>query len=202
MKLVLSAIAAIGALALLAGLGNGRPNVQAAQFTIQGTASGAEEVPVVTRVETVSVRFVFDDQTNVLTYAATVSGLSPVLVTAAHIHRAARGANGPIIHNLSLTGFTQIAGSLLLTAADVADLRAGNLYFNAHSKEHPGGFARFQLTLPAAAAPAATPAAPAVRAPSTGDGGLAGVPTLSPIVGLLALALGGAGVFALARRRA
>ena len=199
MRVIVSAVMALGALVFLTGIASKESTVQAARFMIVGVATGAEEVPALTHQNTVRVRFEFDDQTNRLTYAATVSGLSPDLVTAAHIHRAARGVNGPIIHPFSTTGFTQVSGTLQLSAADVADLRSGNLYFNAHSKENPGGFARFQLSLPAAAAPAATPA---VRAPSTGDGGLLATTSLTPLVGLLALALGGAGVFALARKRA
>ena len=89
----------------------------------------------------------------------------------AHFHRAPKGSNGPIIINLSLVPFTQISGTVQLSDADVADLKAGNLDFNAHSKEFPGGFARFQLVLPAAPAPAASPAT-GIAAPSTGDAGL------------------------------
>jgi plastocyanin len=74
-----------------------------------------------------------------------MSGLSPDQVTAAHIHRGPIGTNGPIIHNLSLVGFTQISGQITLSDADVADLKAGNLYVNAHSVANPGGFARGQL---------------------------------------------------------
>jgi hypothetical protein len=90
---------------------------------------------------------------------------------------------------------------------------AGNFYFNAHSKENPGGFARWQMVLPTApapvfaavpavSAPAPTAAGTSVRPPSTGDAGLADSGTLLPLAGLLALTISGAGVFALARRRA
>jgi hypothetical protein len=68
-------------------------------------------------------------------------------VTAAHIHRGAVGVNGPIVHFLSATGFTQVSGSITLSEADVADLRAGLFYANVHSVTHPGGFARGQMYL-------------------------------------------------------
>jgi hypothetical protein len=89
---------------------------------------------------------------------------------------------------------------LTLSDADIADLRAGNFYFNAHSITNPGGFARFQLTLPAAAAPAPTPRA----LPATGSGGSADDGSLgwAPFAALLALGVSSLGVLALARKRA
>src|SRR5688572_31643661 len=120
----------------------------AAVTTLEFALTGAEENPPVTNsTGTAFARLTFDDQTNALTYALTVSGLSPELVTAAHIHRGPAGVNGPVIHNLSLVGFTQVSGSINLPAGDVADLRAGNLYLNVHSVQHPGGFARAQIYL-------------------------------------------------------
>jgi hypothetical protein len=205
MKLIVSAVAAVAMMAVAVVLGSSPTSVQAAQFTIEGTATGAEEVPAVTGPGSARVRFVFDDVARTLTFSATVNGISPDQVTAAHIHRAARGSNGGIVHNLSLTGFTQISGTLQLSEADVADLRAGNFYFNVHSRENPGGFARFQLTLPASApSPAsATPATPAtVSPPRTGDGGLADQATsLAPLFGVAVLTLSGLSILSLARKR-
>lgn len=166
--LALGSFAALAVAAMLA-IGHGTP-VEAAVFTMEGTATGAQENPPVSGPGTVQVRFTFNDQTNVLTYSATVNGIAAAETTAAHIHRGARGVNGPIVHNLSTTPFSAIQGSITLSAADVADLRAGNFYFNAHSNANPGGFARFQLVLPASAEATATPAP--VRPPATGDGGL------------------------------
>jgi hypothetical protein len=142
-----------------------------------------------------------------LAFQATVNGLSQNLVTAAHIHRAPRGSNGPIIHALSLVPFTQISGTITLSDADIADLRAGNLYFNAHSVDNPGGFARLQLILPAAAQPtAAATSTPStgVRPPSTGDAGLArtGSTGWLPIAALIVLGAAGAGALAYTRKRA
>ncbi|HEY7269953.1 MAG TPA: CHRD domain-containing protein, partial [Dehalococcoidia bacterium] len=107
--------------------------------------------------------------------------------------------------NLSLVPFTQISGTVTLSDADVADLKAGNLYFNAHSKEFPGGLARFQLVLPAAPAAAASPAT-GIAAPSTGDAGLlshrdADSGAWVPFAALIAAGLTGVGTLALARRR-
>ncbi len=67
--------------------------------------------------------------------------------TAAHIHVAAAGANGPVI--IPLTGgpgntWTVPAGAKL-TAEQLDAYKAGNLYVNIHSAEHKGGEIRAQL---------------------------------------------------------
>ena len=177
----------------------GSTPVSAAVVTMQGTASGAEENPPVAGAGTARVRFTFDDVTKVLTYTATVNGIAPAETTASHIHRGARGVNGPVIYPLSLVPFSSVQGQITLTDADVADLRAGNLYFNVHSNANLGGFARFQLVLPAA--PAA-PAAP-VRPPATGDGGLIGGSSASTLPLILAgiVLVTGLGAVGFARRR-
>lgn len=205
-------LAALGVAAIVLGLaglaGRGAHTASAAQVTLEGVATGAEENPAVTGPGTVRVRFVFDDVAKTIQYSATVNGISQDQVTAAHFHRAAKGTNGPIIINLSLVPFTQISGTVQLSDADIADLRAGNLYFNAHSKDNPGGFARFQLVLPSVPAPAATTApSTGISAPSTGDAGLLGRDAArsnawEPLAALVALGMAGLGSFIVARKRA
>jgi hypothetical protein len=122
--------------------------VQAAPVTLDIPLTGAEEVPpVVGYPGSAFARVTFDDATKQLKYAVTVSGVSPGEVTAAHIHRAPAGANGPIVYPLSTTGFTAVEGTINLTDADVADLMAGNFYINVHSLTYPAGFARGQINL-------------------------------------------------------
>ena len=195
MKLVL-AVAALAGILLAGSALDGRntPVAQAAVVTIDVTAVGAQENPPVTSEGYAIGRFTYDSATKVLTYAVTVNGLSSGLVTSSHIHRGATGVNGPIVYTLSAVGFTQIAGSITLTADDVADLEAGRLYFNIHSTANPGGAARGQILLPKAGA--------AITPPSTGDAGLSGSSgaSLLPLAGLV-LAFG-AGSLALARRHA
>jgi hypothetical protein len=207
MKRLGTAVVAIAALALvsLASLGVASTrSAQAAVWTIEGFATGAEENPPVNSPGRAFVRFTFNDQTNALTYAVTQSGFSADQVTAAHIHRGARGVNGPIVHNLSTTGFVQVAGTINLSAADVQDLRAGNYYFNIHSTANPGGYARMQLMLPAASmgpTPGTAPTLP-IRPPATGSGGFNGYSdTLLPLLFVMAFAMSGTAVFAVARRR-
>jgi hypothetical protein len=117
--------------------------------TIEVLATGEQENPPVAGPGTMLARFNFDDQTRRVDWSLTVQGISQDQVTAAHIHRGAVGVNGPIIHNLVLEPFDVAQGSLTLSEADVADLRAGNLYVNVHSLANPGGFARAQLYLTA-----------------------------------------------------
>jgi len=72
-------------------------------------------------------------------------------VTAAHIHRAAPGVNGPIIHPFT-SAASPFSAVFQFSAADLTDLQAGNLYVNVHSTPNPGGEIRGQIGSPADAA--------------------------------------------------
>jgi hypothetical protein len=66
--------------------------------------------------------------------------------TAAHIHEAAAGANGPVIIPLTKTGDTYaVPAGAKLTDAQFASFQAGKLYVNAHTAANPGGEIRGQL---------------------------------------------------------
>jgi hypothetical protein len=138
------------ALVALAILQTSGPRVaEAARFTIDVPLSGAQENPAVTNDPAGGfARLVFDDVAKTLAFDLTATGVSPSLVTAAHIHRGAAGVNGPIVHSLSATGFTQVSGTIALSDADIADLRAGNFYINVHTTTNPGGAARGQIYVP------------------------------------------------------
>ncbi len=168
-RLILPVFAAGLALLMAAGLPGRLATTQAASHIMAVTLLGDAENPPVKDGGGASARFVFDDETRKLDYSVTVSGLSADLVTASHIHRGAVGVNGPIIYPLSTVGFTQVSGSLTLTEADVADLKAGNLYVNVHSKDNPGGYARAQLYLDPEAGALATVQG-AIAAWNKGDG--------------------------------
>jgi hypothetical protein len=196
MKALLLAGAAF--LAVFAMATGGRSNTaEAAVMTVDVTAVGAQENPAVSGPGYARARFMFDSDTKRLTYQVTINGISEGFVTAAHIHRAPAGTNGPIAHNLSLVPFTQIAGSITLSDADVKDLEAGNFYLNVHSTTNPGGFARGQIVLPKAAAPAPSPS---IQPPSTGDAGLADSNTLASVLFLALVGALSAGSLVAVRR--
>jgi hypothetical protein len=174
MRFIVFALAALLALSVFA-IRNIRQPIEAApvEFTVQVT--GSEEVPPVNSGSAVA-NFIWDDDTNLLTYTITVSGVRQDQVTAAHFHRGAAGLNGPIVYTISDKGFATLGpASLTLTAQDEADLKSGQWYVNLHSQEYPSGFARGQMIVPGSLGASQTPAPPSanVDPPRSGDGGLA-----------------------------
>jgi len=66
--------------------------------------------------------------------------------TMAHIHRGAKGTNGPVIVPLDKNGDTYSApAGRKLTAQQIEELKAGNLYVNVHTNRNKGGEVRGQL---------------------------------------------------------
>lgn len=131
------ALACAGALALVVAL-----PVFAKDMAV--TLSGDQEVPPVTTsasgTGTISVG---DDKS--VSGSVMVKGIN---ATAAHIHEAAKGKNGPVIVPLTKSGdntFSVGAGAKL-TDAQMQALQAGNLYVNVHSAANPNGEIRAQLT--------------------------------------------------------
>ena len=107
------------------------------------TLSGSNEVPPVTTTASGSGTVTIKPDRSV-SVKITVSGMA---ATAAHIHEAAAGANGPVIVPFAKQGddtFVSPAGAQL-TEAQYASYKAGNLYVNVHSAKSPGGEVRAQL---------------------------------------------------------
>jgi hypothetical protein len=66
--------------------------------------------------------------------------------TMAHIHRGAKGTNGPVIVPLDKNGDTYtVPAGRKLTPAQIEDLKAGRLYVNVHTARNKGGEVRAQL---------------------------------------------------------
>ena len=104
--------------------------------------SGAEEVPPVSTPGSGSGSFrVAEDGT--ITGSVTTKDVQG---TMAHIHRGAKGQNGPIIVPLDKNGDTySVPAGRKLTKEQMEDLKKGNLYVNVHTNANKGGEVRGQI---------------------------------------------------------
>ena len=113
----------------------------AADVTV--TLSGSQEVPAVTTSAAGSGKISVGDDMSISGSVMT-TGLAG---TAAHIHMAAAGQNGPVAVALTKSGdngWADPAGAKL-TDAQFAAFKAGNLYVNVHSDANKGGEIRGQI---------------------------------------------------------
>lgn len=105
--------------------------------------SGDQEVPPVQTQASGNGTITVNDDKSV-SGSVTTTGIK---ATAAHIHQAAAGKNGPVaipLEKKSDTEFAVPAGAKL-TEEQYKALKAGNLYVNVHSDVHKGGEIRAQL---------------------------------------------------------
>ena len=120
-------------------------------------ATGATERRIVGDPNGRGEAYVFgvDGDSTTLCYVFTVGRIAPA--TAAHIHEAAAGANGPVVANLAAPADGNAADCLTEgetgkfpgnPAGIVADILAnpGDYYVNVHNAEYPNGAVRGQLT--------------------------------------------------------
>ena len=108
--------------------------------------TGEEEVPPVDTQATAQADLTVNVATGDVQGTLTVNGLT---ATAAHIHDAFAGTNGPVLIGLDQDAvdpdlFT-VPGGALLDAAGIDRLLAGGLYVNAHTAANPGGEIRGQI---------------------------------------------------------
>ena len=139
-KLVAKLILAGAALALSAC--SSMPDWMPGSGAIKVSLSGTEEVPPLTVPGSGSGSFrVADDGT--ITGSVTTKDVQG---TMAHIHRGAKGVNGPVIVPLDKKGDTySVPAGRKLTPEQIADLKAGRLYVNVHTAQNKGGEVRGQL---------------------------------------------------------
>ena len=146
MKKLIAKLSLVVAFAALAGCStyqNMAPDWMPGSGAIKVSLTGSEEVPPVTVPGTGSGSFrVADD--------GAISGsvtTKDVAGTMAHIHRGAKGTNGPVIVPLDKNGDTySVPAGRKLTAEQLKDLKAGNLYVNVHTARNKGGEVRGQLS--------------------------------------------------------
>ena len=105
--------------------------------------TGAEEVPPVNTSATGTGQLTVNED-------RTVSGsfkTQGAAITAAHIHEAAAGQNGPVIIPLTKSGDDgwAVPAGAKLTDAQYNAYKAGRLYVNFHSAKHKGGEIRAQI---------------------------------------------------------
>ena len=119
---------------------------QMAVTTRTASMTGTQENPPVTTPASGNAILAVEPNTRALTARMTLSGMS---ATAAHIHEAAIGINGPVIVPMTETaagsGIWTAAAGATLTPTQYQSFLAGNLYFNAHSTAFPGGEVRGQI---------------------------------------------------------
>ena len=113
------------------------------QQELKVTLTGSQEIPpVTTSASAMGVITVAADKS--VRGSVTVSGISP---TAAHIHEAPAGTNGPIVIPLVKTGDNvwSVPEGAKMTDAQFDSYKAGNLYYNVHSATYKGGELRGQI---------------------------------------------------------
>jgi len=139
-KVIAKLILAVAAV-VLAGCSS-MPDWMPGSGAIKVNLSGAEQVPPLSVPGSGSGSFrVADDGT--ITGSVTTKDVQG---TMAHIHRGAKGANGPVIVPLDKNGDTySVPAGRKLTPQQIEDLKAGNLYVNVHSNRFKGGEVRGQL---------------------------------------------------------
>ena len=122
------------------------PYAQAGQLFI-ANLNAAQEVPPHGTAATGFGTVFLNDAMDTITVDLQWTGLTLPAI-AAHIHNAPAGLNGPIIFPLAIPNTTSgiITGQFFaISAAQVAELQAGNMYMNIHDAEFPGGEIRGQL---------------------------------------------------------
>src|SRR5688500_12114805 len=142
------------------------PSSTVPTFTMALTT--ANEVPPITGTEAgasgnVTIRLnITRDAANTITaatvdFVCTLTGFpTTTTITAAHIHEAAAGVNGPVRVNTGVASDVPLAGgagSFTKNAVNVTDLsiiqrildNPSAFYFNVHSALNPGGVIRAQL---------------------------------------------------------
>jgi CHRD domain len=124
----------------------GEARAQTANIVRHGLLVGANEVPPNTSTATGRGRAELNPNTLDITCVVTTTGITG---SAAHLHLAAAGVNGPIIVPFTEgpVGTWSCPAGAKLTQAQAVAFAAGGTYFNVHSTALPGGEIRAQAAL-------------------------------------------------------
>jgi hypothetical protein len=113
------------------------------------TLSSAFEVPAHETAASGTAEIAVNRATRAVSGSLTVSDMT---ASAAHIHDAHAGANGPILIGLEQSATDpnvfDVPANTVLTEEQFADLQDAGFYLNAHSEQFPGGEVRGQLVPP------------------------------------------------------
>jgi hypothetical protein len=106
--------------------------------------NGSQEVPAVLTTRATGLSTIAVDSNKNVTGKVQTSGIN---ATAAHIHMAPAGQNGPVIVPLTKSSETEwsVPAGAKLTDAQYEAYRQGNLYVNVHTADNPNGEIRAQL---------------------------------------------------------
>jgi len=136
-----------GAAALWAG-----PTLAASPEKFQTELSGQSQVPAVDTKGSGTAEFRYNPTTHKLSWSISYKDLSSEVMMA-HIHSGAAGANGKVVVSLTKKGSMEnpspIKGAATLTEDQAKEVMSGNTYVNVHTKDHPSGEVRGQITPPA-----------------------------------------------------
>jgi hypothetical protein len=123
----------------------------AAPMSFQVPLTGAQQVPPVQTTGSGTANLTYDPATRVVTWSITYSGLSSP-VTMSHFHGPAEvGKNANVAIWLTKQGSpveSPIKGEATLTPEQAQQFTAGEWYVNVHTRDHPAGEIRGQVTPP------------------------------------------------------
>ena len=134
--------AALIATTIVLGACSSMPSWMPGSGATKVSLTGAEEVPPVSTEAKGSGSFRIADD-GAVSGSVTTTGISG---TMAHLHMAAKGANGPVIVPLTKSGDTySVPEGRKLTADQLKAFKEGRVYVNVHSVANKGGEIRAQL---------------------------------------------------------
>ena len=130
------------ALLLVFGIGSARAEV----LTYSIDLKGSNEVPPNDSPGMGHADVTFDTSSRNLTWKVTYSGTTGPII-GMHFHGSVLpGQNAGILLPMKGSLESPVSGSAVLTEEQATDLTGGKWYINAHTKKHPGGELRGQVS--------------------------------------------------------